>query len=48
MPALVGVPVCHTSFLESSQMRECFAEVADAQWVHPASPLPPATNGTPG
>ena len=37
-----GVPVCHTSFLESSQMRECFAEVTDAQWVHPASSLPPA------
>ena len=40
VPALVGAPVCHTSFLESSQMRDCFAEMADAQWVHPASPFP--------
>ena len=40
VPALLGAPVCHTSFLESSQMRDCFAEVADAQWVHPASPFP--------
>lgn len=42
-----GVLVCHTSFLESSQTRDQSAEVADAQWAHPASPPPPATPGTP-
>lgn len=37
MPTLVGVSVCHTSFLEFSETRDLFVEVADAQWIHPAS-----------
>lgn len=41
MPALVGTPLCHTSFLEASQMRDWFAEGADAQWIHTLpAPLP--------